>query len=331
MFSGVFRVRCKIQNMNIVILDGVPLNPGDLDWQPLRELGELTVYDHTAPEQLAERIADAEIIFTNKVKIPADAFEAAPQLKLISVLATGYDVIDLPAARKHHVTVCNVPSYSAAFTAQTAIALLMELTHHVGLHADAVRAGAWSAQKYFSFWKTPLVELDEKVLLLVGTGNIGSRVGEIANAFGMKVLAAQLPGRQSSKSTFDRIPLKEGLAQADVVSLHCPLTDQTRHLINAERLMQIKRSAFLINTARGALVDETALAVALQNDAIAGYAADVVDGEPPRQDNPLLKAKNAIITPHFGWASRECRQRLLNVSEQNVRAFLNNAPQNVVS
>jgi glycerate dehydrogenase len=255
----------------------------------------------------------------------------APRLKLISVLATGYDVVDLQAAREHDVTVCNVPSYSAAFTAQTAIALLMELTHHVGLHADAVRAGAWSAQKYFSFWKTPLVELDEKVLLLVGTGNIGSRVGEIANAFGMKVLAAQLPGRDGSKSTFDRIPLEEGLAQADVVSLHCPLTDQTRQLINAQTLSLMKKSALLINTARGALVDENALANALQNDIIAGYAADVLDGEPPRENNPLLHVTNAIITPHLGWASLECRQRLLNVSVENAKRFLKGAPQNVVS
>jgi len=317
--------------MNIVILDGVPLNPGDLDWQPLRELGELTVYDHTNSEQLTERISDAEIVFTNKVKIPAAAFDVAPRLKLISVLATGYDVVDLQAAREHDVIVCNVPSYSAAFTAQTAIALLMELTHHTGLHADAVCAGAWSAQKYFSFWKAPLVELDGKVLLLVGTGNIGSRVGKIAKAMGMQVLAAQLPERESSKSTFDRIPLKEGLAQADVVSLHCPLTDQTRQLINAQTLSLMKKSALLINTARGALVDENALADALQNDIIAGYAADVLDGEPPREDNPLLKISTAIITPHLGWASLECRQRLLNVSVENAKKFLDGTPQNIVS
>lgn len=317
--------------MNIVILDGVPLNPGDLDWQPLRELGELTVYDHTTPEQLAERIINAEIVFTNKVKIPACAFDAAPRLKLISVLATGYDVVDLKAARDHNVTVCNVPSYSAAFTAQTAIALLMELTHHAGLHADAVRAGAWSEQKYFSFWKTPLVEVDGKVLLLVGTGNIGSRVGEIAHAFGMKVLATQLPGRESSKSTFDRVPLEEGLAQADVVSLHCPLTDQTRQLINTQTLSLMKKSALLINTARGALMDENALADALQKGIIAGYAADVLDGEPPRENNPLLHNTNAIITPHLGWASLECRQRLLSISVENVKRFLDHDPQNVIS
>jgi glycerate dehydrogenase len=317
--------------MNIVILDGVPLNPGDLDWQPLHELGELTVYDHTTPEQLIERISNAEIVFTNKVKIPATAFDAAPRLKLISVLATGYDVIDLKAARNHKVTVCNVPSYSAAFTAQTAIALLMELTHHTGLHANAVRAGAWSAQKYFSFWRTPLVELNGKVLLLVGTGNIGLRVGEIANAFGMKVLAAQLPGRERRKSTFDRIPLEEGLAQADVVSLHCPLTDQTRQLINTQTLSQMKKSTLLINTARGALVDENALANALQNGIVAGYAADVLDGEPPRENNPLLHNTNTIITPHLGWASLECRQRLLSISVENVKKFLDHDPQNVIS
>ena len=317
--------------MNIVILDGVPLNPGDLDWQPLHELGDLTIYDHTTPEQLQERISDAEIIFTNKVKIPASAFDAAPQLKLISVLATGYDVIDLQAARDQNVTVCNVPSYSAAFTAQTAIALLMELTHHTALHADAVRAGAWSAQKYFSFWKTPLVELDKKVLLLVGAGNIGSRVGNISVALGMKVFAAQLPGRESSESTFERIPFENGLAQADVVSLHCPLTDQTKQLINTQTLSLMKNSALLINTARGALIDEIALTEALQNNTIAGYAADVLDGEPPRENNPLLNVNNAIITPHLGWASIECRQRLLSVSVENARAFLNGAMQNVVS
>ncbi|MEO6906544.1 MAG: NAD(P)-dependent oxidoreductase, partial [Abditibacteriaceae bacterium] len=186
-------------------------------------------------------------------------------------------------------------------------------------------------QKYFSFWKTPLVELDKKVLLLVGTGNIGSRVGKIAEAIGMKVLAAQLPGRENSKSTFERIPLEEGLSQADVVSLHCPLTDQTRQLINAQTLSLMKKSALLINTARGALVAENALAKALGENSIAGYGADVLDGEPPREDNPLLKASNAIITPHLGWASLECRQRLLSVSAENAKAFLDGAPQNVVS
>jgi glycerate dehydrogenase len=194
-----------------------------------------------------------------------------------------------------------------------------------------VRAGAWSAQKYFSFWRTPLVELNGKVLLLVGTGNIGLRVGEIANAFGMKVLAAQLPGRESRKSTFDRIPLEEGLAQADVVSLHCPLTDQTRQLINTQTLSQMKKSTLLINTARGALVDENALANALQNGIIAGYAADVLDGEPPRENNPLLHNTNTIITPHLGWASLECRQRLLSISVENVKKFLDHDPQNVIS
>lgn len=317
--------------MNIVILDAVPLNPGDLDFCPLHELGNVTIYDHTTPDQLSGRICDVEVLYTNKVKIPAFAFADAPQLKMIGVLATGYDVVDVQAAREHKVTVCNVPSYSAAFTAQTAIALMMELTHQVGRHSRAVQEGAWSAQKYFSFWQTPLVELDQKVFLVVGTGSIGNRVANVANALSMKVLSAILPGRANVKGDFERIPFEEGLAQADVISLHCPLTEQTRQLINSKTLKMIKPAALLINTARGALVNEADVRDALEQGIIAGYGADVLSQEPPPLDNPLLNAPHCIITPHLGWASRECRQRLLDVSVQNLRTFLDGHAQNVVS
>src|SRR5690606_21061565 len=232
--------------------------------------------------EVCERVRDAEIIFSNKVKLPREAFEAAPDLKMIGVLATGYDIVDLEAAREHNVVVCNVPSYSAAFTAQSALALLLELTHHVGAHNDAVKSGRWSNQEYFSFWNFPLVELDGKTLVIIGLGNIGRRVAKIASALGMKVLAAQLPGRQSqSDAEFPYVPLVDGLAQADVISLHCPATPETRGLVDADFLAQLKPTALLVNVSRGALVNEGDLALALRDRKIAGYAADVLSQEPP--------------------------------------------------
>lgn len=316
----------------IVVLDGVPLNPGDLDWASLEEIGSSTVYENTAPAQVNERIAEAEVIFTNKVKIPATAFEAAPRLKMIGVLATGYDVIDLDAARAHGVTVCNVPGYSADFTAQSAIALLMELTHHIGAHDTAVREGQWQRSGYFSFWNYPMIELAGKTLVLVGTGRIGSKVGKVAQALDMRVLAAQLPGRPAREDdSFERLPLDEALAQADVISLHCPLTPQTRELLNAERLAHLQPHVLIVNNARGLLVDEAALAQALHEKRIAGYATDVLSSEPPSADNPLLSAPNCIVVPHLSWASIEARTRILTTSVQNLRGFLAGQPQNVVS
>jgi glycerate dehydrogenase len=318
--------------MNITVLDSKPLDAGDIDWTPLRELGVLTLHDNTSPAEIGERVQNADVIFSNKVKLPRAAIEAAPQLKMIGVLATGYDIVDIPTAREQGVVVCNVPSYSAAFTAQTTWALLLELAHRVGAHDNAVKDGRWSEQEYFSFWEYPLVELDGKTLLVVGLGNIGRRVAKIGQAMGMRVLAAHILGRsEKSDPEFSYVALEKGLAEADVVSLHCPLSPQTRALINADRLALLKPSTLLVNVSRGLLVEEEALAAALIEGRLAGYAADVLSTEPPSVTNPLLHAPNCIITPHMAWASIECRKRILETSVENLRAFLNGSPQNVVS
>jgi glycerate dehydrogenase len=317
--------------VKITVLDALPLNPGDLDWSPLGALGDLVVHDQTRLEQVVGRIFDSDVVLTNKVKINAAAFEAATRLKLVSVVATGYDIIDRDAARLHGVTVCNVPSYSANFTSQTAIALLMELTHHAGSHAEEVRAGRWSAGTAFSFWSHPLIELAGKTAVIVGMGNIGRKVAAALEAMGMRVLAAKLEGRVGMpKDTFPRVAVDEALAQADVISLHCPLTPETRALINAERLALLKPTALIVNTSRGALIDEDAMLAALNDGRIGGYASDVLMVEPPPADHPLLHAPRCIITPHFGWASIECRHKLMDVTVANVRAFLDGQPTNVV-
>lgn len=316
--------------MKIVILDGIPLNPGDLDWAPIAALGDLTVYERTAIEQVSERIQDADIVLTNKAKVRAEHIAAAPNLKYIGEMATGYDNVDARAARERGIPVCNVPGYSSNFTAQTAMALLMELTHHVGLHAKAVAAGRWSSCPDFSFWDVPLVELDGKNMVIVGLGTIGGRMAKMAEAMGMRVIGASLPSRPPS-SEKARLPLDEALPMADVVSLHCPLTPETRGLINEDRLNLFKPSALLINTARGAIIDESALAAALKAGKLAGYASDVLSVEPPPADNPLLSAPNCLITPHLGWASPEARARCLNTCAANIQAFQSGSPQNVVN
>lgn len=320
------------EHIQIVVLDTHPADVGDMDWEPLRALGELTLYSNTKSEEVGERIADADVVYTNKVKLPASEFEAAPKLRLVSTLSTGYDTVDLDAARKAGVTVCNVPAYSTASTAQTTVALLLELTQHIGAHDASVKAGDWTNSPAFSYWKYPLTELDGKTLVLVGTGSIGIRVGIICEAMGMKVVSAQLPGRDSqSDSPFPRLSLDEALPLADVVSLHCPATPETRGLVDADFVSKMKNSAFLINTARGTVVDEAAVAKALFDGQIAGYAADVLSTEPPAAKNPLLSAPRTVITPHIAWATLESRTRLLQASVQNVKAFLEGKPQNVVS
>ncbi len=306
--------------MKIVILDAAPLSDGERDWLPLQSLGEVVVFARSDASQVLARIADADVVVTNKCKLGREQFEAAPNLKMIAVTATGTDNIDLEAARKRGISVANVPSYSSEFTAQTTWALLLELTHHCGAHSQMVREGAWSNAQDFAFWKFPLVELSGQTLLLLGTGNIGNRVGEIARAFGMQVLAGVLPGRENApEGQWPRVELQEGLGCADAVSLHCPANAQTRNLMDAERLGWMKATAFLINTARGALIDENALGTYLQHRLIAGYAADVLSVEPPPRDHPLLNAPNCIITPHLGWASPPARKRALNVTIENVR------------
>jgi len=321
--------------MKIVVLDRLPLDADhDLDWSPLASLGEVTLRDQTLARDTAARVAGANALYTNKVRLGAEEMEAAgPGLRFIGVLATGYDVVDIAEAKRRDITVCNVPSYSAAFTAQTTIALLLELCQQFGRHSDSVRTGDWQKRGIWSYRLTPQIELDGRTHVIVGLGTIGRRVAGIAAALGMRVIAAQLPGRPAPADdpAYPRLPLDEALALADSISLHTPLTPETRHLFDANRLAQIKPGARLVNVARGAVVDDTAIADALRTGRLAGYAADVITTEPPAPFNPLLTAPNCVLTPHLAWTSRDARERLLATSIENLRRFLGGAPQNVVS
>lgn len=319
--------------MKIVVLDGHTLNPGDLDWAPLAALGELEVYERSAPDEVEARVAGAEIALTNKVPFDAARLQRLPQLRYIGLTATGTNVVDLAAARSRGVTVSNVPAYSTASVAEHVFALLLALTRRVEGHASLVRDGGWSVSPDFSFWEGELVELAGRRLGVVGCGAIGRAVIRIGQAFGMEVAAhtahperhrAELPG-----VTF--LPLEELLASSDVVSLHCPLTPATEKLLDARRLALLRPGAFLLNTGRGQLVDEAALAAALNAGQLAGAGLDVLAAEPPAADNPLLRARNCLITPHIAWATRAARSRLLAVVVANLAAFMAGAPQNVVN
>ncbi|MGB8413215.1 MAG: D-2-hydroxyacid dehydrogenase [Candidatus Binatus sp.] len=316
----------------IVVLDGHALNPGDLSWNTLGAIGELQVFDHSADDQIVARAHAAEIVLTNKTRLSAQILRQLKNTRYIGVLATGYDVVDVQAARELKISVTNIPTYATASVAEFTFALLLELCHHVALHADASRAGEWSRSKDFSFWKTPLVELAGKTIGIIGLGQIGRRVAEIALAFEMRVIAAGSSRRPVPDwPRFRWCEVDELLRQADVVSLHCPLLPQTQGIINAKSLAMMKPSAFLINTSRGRLVIEQDLADALNRGRIAGAAVDVLSSEPPSADNPLLLAKNCIVTPHIAWASKEARTRLLDTAIANVQAFLDGHPVNVVN
>ena len=317
--------------MKIVVLDSHALNPGDLSWDTLRAIGELQVFDRTADNQIVERARDAEIVLTTRTPLPEQILRQLKQTRYIGVLFTGYDVVDTKAARDLKITVTNVPTYATASTAEFSFALLLELCHHVGLHAEATRAGEWSRSTDFTFRKTPLIELAGKTMGIIGLGRIGRRVAEIAMAFEMRVIAAdQIRGAVPDWPNFRWHEVDDLLTQADVVSLHCPLLPQTRGIINSKSLGLMKPSAFLINASRGLLVVEQDVADALNNGRIAGAAVDVLSSEPSSPDNPLLRAKNCIVTPHIAWATREARTRLLNTAIANVRAFLEGHPVNVV-
>jgi glycerate dehydrogenase len=317
--------------MKIVVLDSHALNPGDLSWDTLRAIGELQVFDRTANDQIVERARDAEIVLTTRTPLPEQILRQLKQTRYIGVLFTGYDVVDTKAARDLKITVTNVPTYATASTAEFTFALLLELCHHIGLHAEATRAGEWSRSTDFSFRKTPLIELAGKTMGIIGLGRIGRRVAEIAMAFEMRVIAAdQIRGAVPDWPNFRWHEVDELLTQADVVSLHCPLLPQTRGIINSKSLALMKPSAFLINASRGPLIVEQDVADALNNGRIAGAAVDVLSSEPSSPDNPLLRAKNCIVTPHIAWATREARTRLLNTAIANVRAFLEGHPVNVV-
>lgn len=314
--------------MKITILDGHALNPGDVSYDIFSQFGELNIYDRTPAELVISRIGDSEVVFLNKVNITEEVFSACPKLKYIGVMATGYNVIDIEAAKRHNVVVTNIPSYSTDAVAQHVFALILNFTNQVSLHNDSVQANEWVKCPDFCYWKSPLIELNGKTLGIFGYGSIGSKVAEIAKAFGLKVICCtrtQKPGMPES------VTFEDLLKKSDFVSLHAPLTDKTKDIINKDSLKLMKKSAYLINTARGGFVVEKDLAEALNNNTIAGYAADVVLSEPMAADSPLLGAKNCIITPHIAWAPLETRQRLLGIAVDNIKAWLSGNPINVVS
>lgn len=319
--------------MKIVVLDGYTENPGDLSWKGLEELGELTVYDRTPEELCAGRIGDAEAVFSNKTLISAETMQACPSLRFIGVLATGYNVIDVAAANERGIIVCNIPAYGTAAVAQYTMALLLELCHHAGAHSDCVMNGEWSSCEDWCFWKYPLIELAGKTMGIIGYGRIGQSVGRLAEAFGMNVLAydaavinAEYLGKNSRQAD-----LEELFAQSDVISLHCPLFESTKRIINKENIAKMKDGVLILNDSRGPLIDEKDLKEALESGKIAGAAVDVVSTEPIREDNVLLGAPNMIITPHIAWASKESRQRLMDIAVSNLKGYIENEPVNVVN
>ncbi|MDQ1913500.1 D-2-hydroxyacid dehydrogenase [Paenibacillus sp. GD4] len=317
---------------SIVVLDGYTLNPGDLSWDELKQLGEVTLYDRTSPEDIPSRAAHAEIVLTNKTPLSGETLAKLPKLRYIGVLATGYNIVDIHAARERGIPVTNVPAYSTQSVAQLVFALLLELCHRVRLHSDAVHSGEWTNSADFSFTKSPLVELADKTLGLIGLGRIGLQTARIAQAFGMRVIAVG-SGRSQPEAYegIERVDRETLFRTSDVVSLHCPLTPETERMINAQWLRQMKPTAILINTSRGGLIDESALAEALHSGAIAGAALDVLSTEPPGEDNPLLNAPNCIITPHIAWATKEARSRLMDAAVENIRCYLAGQAANVVN
>lgn len=317
--------------MKIVILDGYTANPGDLSWGSLKEMGEVTVYERTRREEIAGRAADADIVLTNKVVMDREMMALLPRLKYIGVLATGYNVVDIEAARERDIIVTNVPAYSTESVAQTVFAHLLTVTNRTEHYAQQNRLGRWAENRDFCYWDTELTELAGKTMGIVGLGHIGRRVAEIALAFGMQVKAMTSKKAEELPAGIQKAELQSLLASADVVSLHCPLTEDTRHLIHRETIRLMKPSAILINTGRGPLVDDEALAEALNEGRLRAYCADVVTEEPPKADHPLLHAPNAFITPHIAWATVEARKRLLQTAIGNVEAFVNGHPVNVVS
>ena len=317
--------------MRIVVLDGYTLNPGDLTWDALKDLGDCDVYDRTEASDVISRAKDAEVLMTNKTPLPREAIEQLPRLAYIGVLATGYNIVDAEAASQRNIPVTNVPTYGTKSVAQMTLALLLELAQHVGLHAQTVRDGEWARNPDFSYWKAPLVELEGLTMGIVGYGRIGRAVGDLAAAFGMKLLiySRHEPAALPTNARF--VGLESLLKESDVVSLHCPLTSQNQGMINEQRLGLMKPSAFLLNTSRGPLIDEQALAEALTRGTIAGAGLDVLSVEPPSSGSPLFQAPNCYITPHIAWATRSARARLMQTAVDNVRAFLDGQPQNVVN
>lgn len=312
--------------MKICILDGYSLNPGDLDWSPVERLGDVTLFGRTPADKIVERAADADIVLTNKVPFSADTLRQLPRLRFICVLATGYNIIDTEAAARQGVVVANIPAYSTMSVAQMAFAHILNITNHVASYAREVADGKWTNCPDFCFWDSALTELAGKTMGIVGLGNTGMATARIAVAMGMKVVAMTSKSADTLPEGITPAPLDDVLASADVVSLHCPLTPSTRHLINAASIAKMKPSAILINTGRGPLVDEQAVADALNGGRLAAFGADVLSQEPPRGDNPLLSARNCFLTPHIAWATLEARTRLMSTATENVRQFIAGEP-----
>lgn len=318
--------------MKIVVLDGYTLNPGDLTWEGLEALGEVAVYDRTEPEQLMERVSDAEIILTNKTLLNRESLEQFPKVRYIGVLATGYNVVDVEAAQALGMVVTNIPTYGTDAVAQFAFALLLELCHHVGEHSQSVKKGDWSKAPDFCYWNHPLIELAGKTMGIIGMGRIGRRTAQIAQAFGMNILAHSRhkdPSLESESLRF--VELDTLMKGSDVISLHCPLFEATKGMINKASISEMKKGVLLINTSRGPLIVDEDLAEALLSGHVAGAAMDVLSEEPASPENPLLNAPNCIITPHIAWAPKEARIRLMHIAVENVRCFLNGEPQNKVN
>lgn len=319
--------------MKIVLLDGLALNPGDLSWESIAALGEPTLYDHTphCTDEIIRRIGNAELVITNKTPITREVFEGCPNMRLLCILSTGYNVADIAAAKERGIPVCNVPAYGTQMVAQFAIGLLLELCHHAWLHNETVHDGEWERCTNFCYWKTPIIELAGKTMGIIGFGRIGQAVGRIAKALGMQILATGSRPTQEGASIAEYVDLDTLLARADVISLHCPLFAETERMINTETIRKMKDGVILINNSRGGLLDEQAVADALNCGKIAAAGVDVVSQEPILGTNPLLTAKNCLITPHISWAATECRQRIIDITAGNIRAFLEGKPQNVVN
>lgn len=318
--------------MKIVVLDGYTLNPEDLSWNELDKLGELKAYDRTPADEIVSRIGDAEAVFTNKTPLSKEMLEACPSIKWVGVLATGYNVVDVEAAKEMNIPVCNVPTYGTTAVAQYVFALLLELCHHVGEHDKTVKAGDWSACPDFCYWNYPLVELAGKNMGIIGLGRIGYTVAKIANAFGMKVLAYDDQKNSSLENDMLKyVSLDELLAESDVISLHCPLFESTKGIINKEAIEKMKDGVMIVNTSRGPLIVEEDLKDALNSGKVAGAASDVVSTEPIEMSNVLLQAKNMIITPHIAWAPKESRQRLMDIAVNNLKEYINGNTTNAVN
>ncbi len=321
--------------MKIVVLDGYTLNPGDLDWSSLEALGECRIYDRTSlqeEQETVDRIKDAEIVLTNKTPITEHIFDSCPDIKYVGVLATGYNIVDVKAAKERGIPVTNIPTYGTASVGQFAIALLLEICHHIGHHNEAVHSGRWQKNTDWCFWDYPLIELEGKTMGIIGYGRIGQRTGRAAQALGMQVLAYSPHKREHPENeSFRYAEMEEIFTQSDVIALHCPLFPETEGLINKNSISRMKDGVIILNNSRGQLIVEQDLADALNCGKVAAAGLDVVSTEPIRKDNPLLKARNCIITPHISWAPRESRKRLLDIAVSNLKAFLEGAPVNVVN